>query len=185
MMRSVVETEGGIMTIRHVVIVATLFGAFAAHPRSVAAAPWGALSKTSLRGVVLSFDRDTCPKGWEEYTALRGRGVIGANPPAAGGAPSNRLPRYDLAMDYGAPTVTLSVGQLPPHVHSCNDIYYSEYSANPQHDGTVPVPNRFGSKSTDNDNSGWQIARTTGSTGAGEPVSIQPPVRALLFCKLL
>ena len=185
MMRSVVETEGGIMTIRHVVIVAALFGACAAHPRSVAAAPWGALSKTSLRGVVLSFDRDTCPKGWEEYTALRGRGVIGANPPAAGGAPSNRLPRYDLAMDYGAPTVTLSVVQLPPHVHSYNDIYYSEYSANPQHDGTVPVPNRFGSKSTDNDNSGWQIARTTGSTGAGEPVSIQPPVRALLFCKLL
>jgi len=169
----------------HTVVTAALFGVLAAIPCAGEAQPWGSMSARNLSGVVLSFDRNTCPKGWEEYTALRGRSIIGANPPVAAGAPDNQLPRYDLEKDYGAPTVTLSVAQLPPHTHPYNDIYYSEHSANPEQDGVVSVPNMFGSKSTDYDNSGWQIARTTSSTGGGQPVPIQPPARALLFCRLL
>jgi hypothetical protein len=172
------------MIIARIFFTTALISTVAAIPRAGEAQPWGSLSPNNLRGVVLSFDRNKCPKGWEEYTALRGRGVIGVNPPVSGGAPANALPRYDLAMDYGASSVTLSVGQLPPHTHPYNDIYYSEASG-PTEGGAVPVPGNYGSKSTDTDNHGLQIARTTGPTGAGQPVPIQPPVRALLFCKLL
>lgn len=49
----------------------------------------------------------------------------------------------------------------PTHSHSYNDVYYSEAG------GSVSVPSNVGSAGGDNDNAGYQLARTTGASGTG------------------
>jgi hypothetical protein len=156
-----------------------------------AAARPGPVSASGLNGVVMAFDRNSCPRGWEEFKALRGRVIVGVNPRGPSGPAENGLPVFDLANDYGSAETTVGIDQLPPHAHRHGDVFYSEsggtgqagFGSNP--DGRIAVPGNLGSHSTDGDNAGIQIVRETERIGGGRPVPLQPPSRALLFCKLL
>ena len=64
---------------------------------------------------------------------------------------------------------TLTAGEMPSHTHSYNDIYYAEFG------GTIALPANIGSRSTDNDNGGYQMARTTDATGSGAAHNNMPP----------
>jgi hypothetical protein len=149
------------------------------------------VSAGHIRGAIVAFDRNSCPAGWDRYVGLQGRTIVGVNPGPAGGQGENGLPAYDLARDYGQPTVTLQVDQLPAHRHGHGDIYHSESFPRGQPgygsgaDGTLSVPAGYGSARSDTDNVGNQVVRQTGDTGGGRPVPLQPPARAFLYCKLL
>jgi hypothetical protein len=148
-------------------------------------------SARHIRGVVLPFERTSCPAGWDQYVQGAGRVIVGVNPGQGGDHGANGLPAYELAKDYGSPTVTVTKEQMPIHSHGHGDIYYSEHGITGQAgfgsnaQGQLSVPNNWGSARTDVDNAGAQILRKTGEEGGGKPIPIQIPARALLFCKLL
>ncbi len=145
-------------------------------------------------GTILAFAGDTPPPGWllcngqtvsrSTYSALysvvgnrfgygnnsstfnvpdfRGRFLRGR---AAG---SNQDPDRNsrTAMNPGGATGdavgSIQADQFRSHTHDYEDIYHSE------NHGVVPVPDKRGTDGTDNDNSGWQIRRTSYSTGGSE-----------------
>jgi len=82
----------------------------------------------------------------------------------------------------GSRTKTLSPAHIPPHTHSIpshthpyNDLFFSEIG------GGVSVPGNVGSGDSDNDNSGFQMARTTGSGGAGNTGNGAPALNGNAF----
>lgn len=133
------------------------------------------LLPTNFYRAVVGFE-GRCPAGWSDYDQMAGRVMVGINQPRPDGTTANDLPRYDLGIDYGKPDVVLEVANLPPHTHDYKDIYYSEAW------GTYGS-SMAGSASTDYDNKGYEVSRTTAPTGSAKPVPIQIPVRALRFCQ--
>ncbi len=85
-------------------------------PVSNGAGGWTcAANDTTPSGLVGFFTGGTCPSGWSEVTAARGRVIVGlpsggTNQGAYGTALSNLGPR----------SVTLSISNLPPHTHDVN-----------------------------------------------------------------
>jgi len=63
-------------------------------------------------GTVIPFNLSSCPTGWSEYTAARGRTIIGTNPTAAGG-----ISVRTLGQTGGAETHTLTIAEMPAHSH--------------------------------------------------------------------
>ena len=157
------------------------------------------LDKLNIVGMIAAFGTATLPDGWLECNGaavsrttyavlfasigvsfgggdgnttfnlpdLQGRAPIGA------GAGSGLTPRT-LAQKPGQESVshTLALNQIPSHTHPYQDIYYSEAG------GSFAVDNGRGSSSTDDDNGGYQMPRTTDPTGgdsnrATVPFSIQ------------
>lgn len=157
------------------------------------------LDKLNIVGMIAAFGASTPPDGWLECNGapvsratyavlfasigtafgvgdgsttfglpdLQGRAPIGAGT-------GSGLTARTLAQKPGQESVshTLALNQIPSHTHPYQDIYYSEAG------GSVAVDANRGSNGTDNDNAGYEKARTTGATGgdanaATVPFSIQ------------
>ena len=107
------------------------------------------------------------PEGWSEVVNWRGRIPVGLD--------TSQTEFNVIGKQGGSKTKSLSSTELAPHTHSYKDIYYSEAG------GTVWVPSNRGSGDTDSDNKGYEIDRTTGSTGSGTAFSIMNPYRVVMF----
>ena len=86
----------------------------------------------------------------------------------------------------GNASVTLTIDQLPAHTHNYDDIFFSESPnmfSGPDSKGATytSVPGSIGSASSDQDNVGWGMNRTSKPTGEGKPISIMPPFYKLVY----
>lgn len=145
-------------------------------------------------GTILAFAGDTPPPGWllcngqtisrSTYSALysvvgnrfgygnnsstfhvpdfRGRFLRGR----AAGSPQDPDRNSRTALNIGGATGdavgSFQADEFRRHTHDYEDIYHSE------NHGVVAVPDNRGSGKTDSDNTGWQIRRTSYSTGGNE-----------------
>jgi hypothetical protein len=107
------------------------------------------------------------PAGWAEVVNWRGRMPVGFNPA--------EFEFNTMGKMAGDKTKRLYESEMPSHTHGYYDIYYSEAG------GTVPISGKYGSNRSDNDNAGWQMARTTDSAGYGVAFSIMNPYRVVMF----
>lgn len=111
------------------------------------------------------------PEGWVEVVNWKGRIPVG----------------YDITQTEfnlmgkqgGAKNKTLSVAEMPQHSHPYKDIYFSEIN------GTVNVPSNRGSGDSDSDNKGFEIDRTTSSSGNSQQFSIMNPYRVVMFIEYI
>ncbi len=153
------------------------------------------LDKLNIVGMIAAFGASTPPDGWLECNGasvsfteykelyarigdkfgssaagtfklpdLRGRAPIGAGTGVVPATGAVLTPR-ELGQSVGQESVSrvLALNQIPSHTHPYDDIYYSESMQNGY--TLYPVPGNAGSSSTDDDNSGLQVQRTTGATG--------------------
>jgi len=110
------------------------------------------------------------PPGWQEVVNWRGRIPVGFD--------STQTEFNLMGKTGGAKSKSLIGAENGPHVHVYGDIYHSEYG------GSVPVGGR-GSDATDWDNGGYEIQRTTQSSGSGQPFSIMNPYRVVMFIEYI
>jgi len=116
---------------------------------------------SGVPGMVLAFNLASCPAGWSEYTAARGRAIIGSG---QGSGLSNRA----AGETGGEETHALTVSELPVHSHSIT-IY----------------GNSGGSKrlqATGNKRYKWS-GENTSSAGSGQAYNIMQPSLALMYCR--
>jgi len=79
----------------------------------------------------------------------------------------------------GAEKHTLTASELPAHSHEYYDVFHSETSNETSQYRSVP--GKLGSASTDRDNVGHQIKRTTDNTGNNQPHNNMPPYCTVKF----
>ena len=118
------------------------------------------------------------PEGWEEYVPMRGVMPIGCDPEYK--KDENDAEDYRLnALKHrsGKRSHRLTIEEMPEHDHKYNDIYYSEKW------GTVNTPHGEGSSSSDEDNKGYEMGRTTATVGGDQPHNNMPPYRVVQFIK--
>ena len=118
------------------------------------------------------------PEGWEEYVPMRGVMPIGYDPEYR--KDENDAEDYHLntlKQKGGKRSHKLSVEEMPSHKHDYGDIYFSESG------GTVVTPNSYGSNKSDYDNQGFEMNRTSASTGGDQPHNNMPPYRVVQFIK--
>lgn len=124
------------------------------------------------KGALLVWNRpaNEIPEGWEEATEFRGRMPFGYTPSDGD---------FDaVGKTGGAKSHTLLQEEMPVHTHGYGDIYFAESG------GSVPLPGGRGHNgSTDYDNSGWEINRTTASAGSGRAHNNMSPYRIVLFIR--
>lgn len=120
-------------------------------------------------GMVVAFDLASCPAGWSELTAARGRMVVGTNPaqfsnPDGEGVISER----SLGQTGGEETHTLTIDEMPSHAHQ-----------------TLGDSNSQTTTGLGWWNSSSESAplTQTGSTGGGQAHNNMPPFIALLYCQ--
>lgn len=134
-------------------------------------------------GAIIPFDGDinNIPAGWELYTAIQDRFIMGA-----GGSQS-------LNSEGGSNTVSLNVSEMPAHSHS------GTTSSNGQHSHSVPResgPNtgtgvHFRIEGNNRDRIQGQPAGahthtfTTNTQGSGQPHENKPAFKALNFIKFV
>jgi hypothetical protein len=116
---------------------------------------------SDVPGMVLAFNLASCPTGWSEYTAARGRAIVGAG---QGTGLTNRT----AGEAGGAETHALTVNELPAHAHSINVYGISG--------GTKRM------KATGNKRFQWG-GENTSSAGSGQAHNITQPSLALLYCR--
>ena len=92
---------------------------------------------------------------------LRGRFVVGY---------SNTDNDYDVNDTGGNKQQTLSINQIPSHTHS--------YSSANHPTSSGPEQNQSGGPE---DRTTFNVSKTTGSTGGGQPVDVRPPYYALCY----
>lgn len=111
------------------------------------------------------------PNGWVEYTDLRGRMPIGLDPSDQD---------FKIWNSFGgSKTKSLNAQENGQHTHDYYDIFHSEIG------GYVGVPGNLGSGDSDGDNSGYQIKRSTESSGNGKPFSLLNPYRVVHFIQFI
>lgn len=157
-------------------------------------------------GSIMAYFGNTAPEGWllcdgraltdtslkdSKFAALKAhltglgssaipdlRGRVIAGPDQMGQAAANRILNANgrsLGQAGGEENHTLTTNEMPGHTHPYNDIYYSESWA------TVPVPGAWGSGKTDQDNKGFEMARTTGGSGGGASHNNMPPYMIVTY----
>ena len=143
---------------------------------AVNAAAFNGAGTIPVGGIIMwSGSIANIPAGWSlcdganNTPDLRSRFVVGAS----GAAGPAGLTRYDPNNNGGAEYRTLTVGQLPPHNHGYNDIYYSEVDAGNQ--------GWRGSHGSDWDNGPLTTYRYTDNAGSGQAIDFRPPYYALAF----
>lgn len=124
-------------------------------------------------GIILwSGNVASIPSGWAlcNGTTSNGRATPDLRNRFVIGAGSD----YSPGQTGGNASITLSVGQLPPHTHGYNDWYFSEnHGSNQGYEGSK--------SGYDTDNAPWGRDRTTASTGSGQAIDIRPPYYALAY----
>lgn len=145
-------------------------------------------------GTIVAFAGDTPPAGWllcngqainrSTYSALysvvgnrfgygnnsstfnvpdfRGRFLRGRDQGANRDPDRNSRTAMNPGGATGDAVGSIQSDQFRSHTHDYEDIYHSE------NHGVVTVPDNRGSGKTDSDNTGWQIRRTSYSTGGSE-----------------
>ncbi len=93
---------------------------------------------------------------------LRGRFLRGMDSGATRDPDSATRALSATGGNTGAAIGSLQADALRSHTHDYSDIFWSEAG------GTIPVPNNAGSHSTDNDNAGYDMRRTSYATGGNE-----------------
>jgi hypothetical protein len=123
-------------------------------------------------GMVVAFDLASCPSGWTEYTAGRGRAIIGTNPSAGGGISARAL-----GATGGAETHTLTTSEMPSHSH-----VQSYYRSPSIYGWTVNTWNPGAFYAGDTAAVGNVQDSTANAGGGGAHNNMQPFV-ALLHCQ--
>jgi microcystin-dependent protein len=143
---------------------------------------------------VVAFDLEKCPIGWSPFPAAAGRFVLGAGEPAS--SPEPRPTTHTVMERDGRESVTLVVGQLPPHQHPAGGglvIERSDLGLSTSITGSTETAGSragtvyYGQGPSDADKPvprGAQIVvrGATGSAGDGKPISTMPPYVGLLYC---
>ena len=117
--------------------------------------------------IIWSGAANAIPSGWvlcdgnNSTPDLRGRFVVGY---------SNTDNDYDVGDTGGNKKQTLSINQIPSHTHS--------YSSANHPTSSGPEQNQSGGPE---DRTTFNVSKTTGSTGGGQPVDVRPPYYALCY----
>jgi len=122
-----------------------------------------------VTGMILLWSgaANAIPSGWvlcngqNSTPDLRGRFVVGY---------SNTDNDYDVGDTGGNKQQTLSINQIPSHTHS--------YSSANHPTSSGPEQNQSGGPE---DRTTFNVSKTTGSTGGGQPVDVRPPYYALCY----
>lgn len=139
------------------------------------------------KGAVLAFDTpDGCPEGWSHFAEAQSRVLVGASVGEFEDGfdedeAKNDLSGYKYRDHKGFAKIMLTIPNMPSHDHDYKDIFYSEKQSD--HSDTVKLPLPIGSRSTDRNNDGLQMTRTTETEGGSKAFSNMPPFVALYFCK--
>lgn len=133
-------------------------------------------------GTVVAFNLASCPSGWSEYTAARGRTVIGTNPaqfanPGGEGVISART----LGTQGGAETHTLTVAEMPSHNHSGTSADPAG-TANAIFNTTAAMTGSGYGALAANTGTRWGVGNLS-SQGGGGAHNNMPPFVALLYCQ--
>ncbi len=129
-------------------------------------------------GAVLAFDSRTgCPSGWSLFSEASGRMIVGVGKKVGVQGSYELLygstgPRYDTG---GAETHTLTVEEMPEHVHPNASLETIQVAGHFQGHPAITVPGR-------DSNTAYEI-NLVGSAGGGQPHNNMPPYIALYFCK--
>lgn len=115
-------------------------------------------------GAVIAMNGSSCPAGYSEFSAARGRSIIGTNPIAGGG-----ISTRSLGQTGGAEIHTLTLAQLPAHTHA------GRGPANSVTSGGIGWWN--------GGFSGGGVGMSTFYTGGNQPHTNMSPYYALLLCK--
>ena len=117
--------------------------------------------------IIWSGAANAIPSGWvlcdgnNSTPDLRGRFVVGY---------SNTDNDYDVGDTGGNKQQTLSINQIPSHSHS--------YSSANHPTSSGPEQNQSGGPE---DRTTFNVSKTTGNTGGGQPVDVRPPYYALCY----
>jgi len=111
------------------------------------------------------------PQGWQEVVNWRGRIPVGFD--------STQPEFNEIGETGGAKSKTLSITEMPQHSHGYGDIYHSEYG------GNIPTGSLRGSDATDWDNAGYEVQRTSQSSGGSQAFSIMNPYRVVMFIEYI
>ena len=129
-------------------------------------------AETVPAGTVVAFDLSACPTGWSEFTAGRGRAIIGTNPTAGGG-----ISVRTLGQTGGEETHTLTINEIPAHDHpAATGSQFVQVIFSGGGGSIYSLGANLGSWSL-------PVSPTTGSTGGGQAHNNMPPFIALLYCQ--
>jgi microcystin-dependent protein len=164
--------------------------------------PGLASAQEPFLGEVRLFGFNFCPLGWlaangqllplNQFTALfsllgttyGGNGTTNFSlPDLRGRAPVAPTPQQVLGGVYGAPSVTLTMAQLPAHTHALRGTSQPPATNNPSGSllATFPVTEKnFAAGTSPSDTPLSQAS--IGSTGSGQPVPTQSPILAMNWC---
>jgi microcystin-dependent protein len=153
-------------------------------------------------GEVRLFGFDFCPNGWiaangqllplNQFTALFSLygTIYGGNgtsnfglPDLRGRAPVSPTPQQQIGGVYGAPSVTLTVPQLPGHTHALRGTSQPPTTNSPAGSllATFPAGEHiFAAGTSPADTPMSQAA--IGATGSNQPVPTQSPILAMNWC---
>ncbi|MBW7944669.1 hypothetical protein H3C70_04725 [Patescibacteria group bacterium] len=123
-------------------------------------------------GAVIALNAASCPTGWSEFTAGRGRAIIGTNPTAGGG-----ISVRTLGQTGGEETHTLTINEIPAHDHpAATGSQFVQVIFSGGGGSIYSLGANLGSWSL-------PVSPTTGSTGGGQAHNNMPPFIALLYCQ--
>lgn len=125
------------------------------------------LLEKRLDNAVIAFESETCPEGWQVYTAASGRTIIGAGK-------GKGLKARKLREGGGTETHQLTPSEMPEHSHEIEGMTHYSYD-------TTTIPRTHTNLYTNNNK--FQFRGMTHSTGGSAPHNNLPPYYVLTFCK--
>ncbi|MFQ3244837.1 MAG: hypothetical protein ACI9SP_001473 [Arenicella sp.] len=126
--------------------------------------------KTALpKGAVMAFNLASCPNGWKEYEALRGRVIVGSGQGIDAGN-SALLTSRSLNSSGGEEKHQLTVAEMPSHQHS------GEFGGG---------PHSYEHHQNNHRLNGENPKKLTGATGGNTPHNNMQPFHVLMYCERL
>lgn len=119
------------------------------------------LELATPKGAIMAFDLPQCPPGWESFSKLNGRVVVGAGS-------ATGLTTREHGENGGREAHALTVQQMPSHAH--NHVF-TNHQKTPKH--------------VDYSSDEWGAVtsnRSTSATGGGQPHPIMQPYYVLTYC---
>ena len=167
------------------------WGRYDSHATSADLASGSLIQQVVPSGAVMAFNLDACPAGWSPLVAAAGRVVVGA---------SEGVTRGSML---GSDTTTLTVDQLPGHVHAIADPGHQHesgergfmtrqrttrtdlgYAPGGNYAATDGCPNNVSGLGTRGATANATTGITgTNSTGGGQSFDNRQASLALLYCQ--